>query len=231
MLIDWVEVFQPLTKKGNWHWGEDGKVRMNFTALFSDSSWLQTGPLIAGIEGKNFDCSLLHIYHTHVFKSQAIHSFCHECYKVVVRLEVLAQVHKMAEWQRGVFDNRDIPCKVGAEKRTYVGRDWGAYFYCRGLEEGRNRYQEVRKWVDDELGEDVDVILKRGCTEFEISLGDSDKWKMIDRQEEVEAEGEKVIDYIAKKSLHEVIDDHTSQNWNEWAVLTRKPVTYHEEGE
>ena len=228
MLVDWVEAFQPLTKNGNWHWGVDGRVRMNFTGLYHDSPWMQTGPLIGGLEGKNFDCALLHIYHNNVFKQQAIHSFCHNCYKVVITLISLDQVLKVEEWQRSVCDENEWPCKVGAEKRAYAAKDWGAYFYCRGLDEGRERYKEVRAWVDENLGEDVKVILKRGCTEFEITLGDSDKWEMVDRQLEAEAEGEEIIDYDAVKALHGVIDEHTHNNWDEWAVHTRKPVTYHE---
>jgi len=98
-----------------------------------------------------------------------------ECYKVVVGIETLEQVHKMAEWQHST----GWACKVGAERRNYTQRKWGAYFYCRGVEAGRERYKEVREWVDENLGKDVKVFLKRGCTEFEQHMGDSDKWEKL----------------------------------------------------
>ena len=86
----------------------------------------------------------------------------------------------------------------------------------------------MREWVDNNLGEDVEVFLKRACTEFEIALGDSDKWEMIDRQDEVEEEARKVIYYEPERSLQDVVDTHTYQNWNEWAAKTIAPITYHE---
>jgi len=231
MLVDWVAAFEPLVARGNWHWGMDGKVRMNFTALQSETPWLQSGPLVQGDEEPLFDCAMLHIVFTHVFKQRAVPTFCHNCYKVVIVPTDLDQVEKIGEWQRSTCEDNGWPCKTGAEVRPYVKRKWGAYFYCRGLEEGRERYKAVRKWVDDNLGEDVDVFLKRGCTEFEIALGDSDKWEMIDRQDEVEEEARKVIDYKPERSLQDVVDTHTYQNWNEWEGKTRVPITYHEEGE
>ena len=174
---------------------------------------------------------MLHIMFTHVFKQQGVPSFCHNCYKVVIAPTDLDQVEKIGKWQRSTCEDNGWPCKVGAEVRPYVKRKWGAYFYCRGLEEGKERHRLVREWVDGNLGTDVRVFLKRGCTEFEIALGDSDKWEMINRQDEVEKEARKVIDYKPERSLQDVVDTHTYQNWNEWEGKTRAPITYHEEGE
>ena len=228
MLVDWVEAFLPLTKRGNWHWGLDGKVRMNFVALQDDSPWIQSGPMICGVEDISLDCAMMHIFFNYVFKQRGIHSFCHDCYKVVIQLENVEQAGMVEGWQRGECEENGWPCKVGAERRKYVARDWGAYFYCRGVEHGKEMYGIVRKWVDDNLGKDVGVILKRGCTEFEMVLGDSDEWKMIDRQLEVEAEADDVIDYTPVKAQSDVIDDHVYEGWKDWVRQTRKPVTYHE---
>jgi hypothetical protein len=231
MLVDWVEAFQPLVKLKNWHWGEDGKVRMSNTALASETPWLQSGPLIDGFEELSLDCALMHIFHTHVFKSRGIHSHCYECYKVVMYPNNLEQVDKISKWQRGALTDLGWPCKVGADKRAYTSHLWGAYFYCRGIDEGRARQKIIKDWAVENLGDDVKVILKRACTEFEISLGPSDKWEKLDQQDEVEKESEDVIDYDVLRIGADVIDTHVYQIWNVWESQTRSPVTYHEDGD
>ena len=95
MLVDWVEAFEPLVGRGNWHWGMDGKVRMNFTALQSETPWLQSGPLVQAGEEELFDCAMLHILFNYVFKQQGVPTFCHNCYKVVVAPTDLEQVEKI----------------------------------------------------------------------------------------------------------------------------------------
>jgi hypothetical protein len=173
-----------------------------------------------------FDCGYLTHIHNLVFQQKAVHSFCMECYKVVIMPETLEQVHKIAEWQ----NSTGWPCKVGAERRNYTQRKWGAYFYCRGVEHGRERYKDVREWVDENLGEDVKVILKRACTEFEQHLGDSDKWEKLPHQDEIEAEALKVFDYHpADNTQCETIQHHVWDVWEAWDEDNQAPVTYHEE--
>lgn len=231
MLVDWVEAFLPLVRGKNWYWGVDGKVRMKITALQADSLWLHSGPLIPGLEELGLDCAMMHIFHGNVFQAKGIHSFCHNCYKVVIEPRGLEDVDKIAKWQRETCDSLEWACKVGMEHRNYVPRHWGAYFYCRSVKEGRAKYKVVRDWVDTNLGKEIKVYLKRGCTEFEISLGPSDKWAMLDRQLEVEEESKDIIECEPIKARCEAIDDHTRQKWNVWETQTQKPVTYHEEGD
>ena len=179
------------------------------------------GSIEAGV-----DCSLLTIMHNQAFSRQAVHSYCMECYKVVVCPSSLKQVHKIAEWQSGL----GVACKVGAEVRNYTQRVWGAYFYCRGLEEGRERYKQVREWVDENLGEDVRVFLKRACTEFEQHMGDSDKWEKIPHQDELEAEAIEVIPPRLPENIQaEVVKHHVWDVWEQWDKDNQPPVTYHDE--
>jgi hypothetical protein len=228
MLFDWVAALEPLTKRG-WGWGVDGKFRLAFYTQPSDTPWLHSNNHIPGSREAGVDCGLLHIYHNQIFKQQGVHSFCMGCYKVVVKPKTLEQVHKIADWQQ-LGEAKNWACKVGAERRNYTDRDWGAYFYCRGVEEGRERFKAVRKWVDENLGEDIVVILKRGCTEFENNMGASDKWEMLPQQLEVEEEGRKLIDYTPMGPPQAAaIQHHVYDVWDDWNRQTRKPVTYHEE--
>ena len=229
MLIDWVAALAPIADKKGWVWGLDGKFRpLAYTQTYN-TPWLHTQTSIAGMKEASLDCGVLTIMHNHVFNKKAVHSFCMECYKVVVVLETLEQVHQMADWQQTACVDNEWPCKVGAERRPYTQRVWGAYFYCRGVEEGRERYKAVRAWVDENLGKDIKVFLKRACTEFEQHLGDSDKWEKIPRQDEIEAEGREVIAF--EPSLlgqSKIIQHHVWDTWNEWDKDNQSPVTYHE---
>lgn len=229
MRLNWVKAFHPLTRQGGWHWTAEGKLKMNTPAQPSETPWVLAPTRIPGINEIGMDCGLLHSFFNYATQKQSVHSFCMDCYKVVIMPETKEQVHKIAEWQ----DGTGWSCKVGAEIRNYVkDRAWGAYFYCRGLEEGRERYKEVRKWVDGNLGVNVRVILKRGCTEFEQALGDSDKWELIPGQEILEEEFSSIIDYEpgtypqAPAIIHHVWD-----KWDEWEKEQVHTITYHEEEE
>jgi len=225
MLINWVAALEPLARSG-WMWGTDGRFRMSNPSQPYDTPWLHNPVRIPGSKDAGGDCGLFTHYHNYVFQQKGIHSFCMECYKVVVIPESLAQVHKIAEWQDGL----SVACKVGAERRPYTQRVWGAYFYCRGVEEGKERYKMVREWVDENLGKDIKVFLKRACTEFEQNLGESDKFKMLPDQELIEAEGETIFDYeTGIGSQADPIKHHVWDIWDDWDKKNQKPVTYHDE--
>ena len=227
MLLNWVAALESLTRAG-WHWGTDGRFRMTNVSQPRDTPWLHAPVHIEGMIENGFDCGYLTHMHNLVFQREAVHSFCMECYKVVVMPETLEQVHKIAEWQHGT----GWACKVGAERRPYTQRKWGAYFYCRGVEKGRERYKDVREWVDENLGKDIKVILKRACTEFEQHMGDSDKWEKIPHQDEIEAEAIKVFDYEPAESIQcEAVQHHVWDVWEAWDEDNQAPITYHEEGE
>ena len=228
MLLNYVAALAPLTGKNGWHWGLDGRFRMNNVTQAYETPWLHAPKHIPGSLEAGVDCGLLTILHNNVFQRRAVPSFCMECYKVVVVPETKEQVHKIAEWQHGT----GWACKVGAERRNYTQRKWGAYFYCRGVEEGRDRYKEVRKWVDENLGENVKVFLKRACTEFEQHMGDSDKWEKIPHQDEIEEEAlTKIFDYEPMATNQcEAVQHHVWDIWDAWEKDNQDPVTYHEEG-
>jgi len=86
-----------------------------------------------------------------------------------------------------IKENPNFWCKCGIEKRDFVPRNYGGYFYCNGLEVGRQRYKTVRKLIDDHISPDIKVILKRFCTEFEMMFGPSDQYKQPEGAKEIEA--------------------------------------------
>jgi len=108
-------------------------------------------------------CGLYHTIFHQRFKH--IHSYCRECYKVVVRPRNLVEQFDWYEVQRTILD---FPCKLGIERRGTVHGLYGAYHYFRGKEAGREGYKELRRLADKFLSLETPAILKRYCTEFEI---------------------------------------------------------------
>jgi hypothetical protein len=99
---------------------------------------------------------------------------CQHCWKVVVAPDTVEQLFQLEQLELQM----DVPCKCGIELRDYTPRHYGGYFYNNSIEEGRDKYELVRTLVDKEIkdGKDISVILKRGCTEFELLRGPSPFW-------------------------------------------------------
>ena len=159
---------------------KNGKLKISFPAW--DSIWIYTHPDFAS------RCLLYH----HVFfeEYKHIHSYCRNCYKVVVKPRNIVEQFNLYEIQREI----GCACKCGMEVRHTTNNLWGGYFYNRGLEAGREKYREVRELVNKHLSPETPVILKRYCTEFELGpdgLGPSDKTPDVtpeERQWELEVE-------------------------------------------
>ena len=105
-------------------------------------------------------------------------------------------------------------CKCGVEQRDFVPRNYGGYFYCKGLEVGLARYQTVRNLVDEFISPDVDVILKRFCTEFELMLGPSDKYQPPDWADEREKQIWETTEFNDPAFIQpKYVRDHAIQYW------------------
>ena len=173
--LDVIKKIQPmLEEKGYMVRSEDYKIVPRLVGIGANAPWayIQTYPP-----------SRCEIYQKVFFQCMNhIHSHCRECWKVVVRPKTLEQLFKLYEQQKQM----GVPCKCGLELRPTVCGNYGGYFYTRSKEEGLERYKEVRAMVDEHLGKDVVVLLKRYCTEYEIgpgSFGDSSKTPDITKEE------------------------------------------------
>lgn len=177
-------------------------------------------------------------------KIQFVPEYCMGCWKVVVRPKTLKQLFALEKLQKEM----NLPSKCGIEVRNYVPALYGGYFYNRSKEQGQECYEKVREAVNacPELGEDIDIYLKRACTEMEQKFGETDKWKDVtDEQREIEKTVLSLIAYDPsgqKQPPHFVA--HVHKTWIEWAFqhgdetykeytngLPIEPaaVTYHEE--
>lgn len=240
MAQDIVEHFRPLWERSGFKLRDDGKFAGNPQSAVE-------GPWHYVKHYWQWDCYTWHhvvfdiFGKTKVLGYPFVPSKCHHCFKVVVRPQTLKQLFLLESLQKAL----DRPCKCGIEVRDTVHGLYGGYFYNNGLEEGLQRYKEVRKAINEfeGLGPEVPVTLKRACTEFELACGPSDQWVITPEQLKIE---EMVDKYLVKDDVVRTQPDHVIRHvhrqWIEWAwksgdptyaeftngqPLTKPPVTYH----
>lgn len=111
---------------------------------------------------------------------------CQTCFKVVVRPQTLKGLFALEKIQIAL----NHPSKCGLEVRPYVFGIYGGYFYNQSFADGAKCYKMVTEAIKNDgylgphikeyekkLGREL-IVLKRGCTEYEMALGDSDKWTL-----------------------------------------------------
>jgi hypothetical protein len=219
--LDWIETMRPAQAQG-WIWNDDGVLRKFATGQAVDTPWRHS---TVRIPGAKRDCKYLQMIFELVLKNvRAVPKFCMECYKVVVYPRHLGDVAKIETWQQD-GDSKQYACKVGADKRGYTRSPWGAYWYCRGPVEGRERLEYVTRWVRKNLGDDVEVFLKRGCTEYENEMPESDKWEYHEFAERLENEAEELIDPgPILQGQPDVIAHRIHKEWLAWARSVDRPT-------
>jgi len=177
-----------------------------------------------------------------------IPTLCLACWKVVVRPKTLLELFKLYNLQVGMNEKEDVACKCGIEiDRPYVHALYGGYFYCHEKESGLERYSQVRKLVDEQMGKHVPIILKRYCTEYELKYGDSKGYKQPKAAKTWEELMDKyfvsgpkstqqpqitVADVMERWIRHaEINGDETVLMFNNGEHLFRQVRSYHKEAE
>lgn len=233
---DMASLLAPLSDQG-WKWDaaiERLVIPGNSNFLNFNTPWCHA----KGTPHKH--CSLDHMVLFNIYG--IIPPRCQHCWKVVVAPNTVKQLFDLEQLEL----RKDVPSKCGIELRDYTPRHYGGYFYNHSLEEGREKYELVREAMDKEIegGKDIDVILKRGCTEFELVKGPSPFWCTT-------KEEERLIDIIdsyvempqGNKPQSELIKQNVRIKWLYWAFangdktykmfnggqnLYTPPVLYHE---
>jgi len=116
--------------------------------------------------------------------------------------------------------------KCGIELRWYTPKLYGGYFYNNSLDEARECYEYARKAVDEHIGKDTSVALKRGCTEFELIKGPSAGWIMTDEEYRIDEELEIMIDTYSPVTTgqSEWMLAQVHSRWIEWAFKHQDPT-------
>jgi len=233
--LDLKKKLEPLLR-GQYHARmEDGKFVPNLPAMGIEAPWVY-------VKASPARCDIYHRVLFDVLK--IIPSYCRECYKVVVAPRTLVELFDLYELQR----ESGFYCKCGIELRKTDVKLYGGYFYCQGLEEGKERYKQVRALVDEHLSPETGVVLKRYCSEYEIgpdNQGPTDELPDL-TQEELEFEeyvinhfppvgfGTKQPDYLTAGVMVDWIHhaymhgDPTYAEFTDGSPLFKPVVTYHE---
>jgi len=179
----------------------------------------------------------------YVFRPLCVPSHCHHCWKVVASIENVQQLFEVDE----LMAHLGYESKCGGELRGSTPRTWGAYWYTRSIEEGRARHREVKGLMaQNEILKDVEVILKRGCTEYEVDKvqGGTDKWRITPDQEHLEKlfydlvlfdepftqQPEVIVDIKQQWIDHAAaLGDPTAELFNDGKPIIQPIKTYHED--
>lgn len=141
---------------------------------------------------------------------------CQECWKTVATPNTFKQLLEIEDIQ----SQMGVPCKCGIELRDYTPKHYGSYFYSNSFDEGRERYEQVRQIVDENVtgGKSLPVILKRGCTEFEMIKGPSPFWHMTPEEQEMYEFVKGHVEMPKVNALQpEMMKNHVRTTWALWA--------------
>ena len=143
---------------------------------------------------------------------------CMTCWKVCMGLPNFASLLEL----ENLLKDMSWPCKCCIELRDYTPRHYGAYFYNSSLEEGRDKYDTIVKIVKEYMtdGEKIakDIILKRGCTEFELIKGPSPFWHRTPAEEKMYDMLVAHVDVPKNQSKQpEIMKNYVRQGWALWA--------------
>lgn len=168
-------------------------------------------------------------------------TYCQNCWKVVVFIPTVEKLFDLYELQHDL----EHQGKCGLEYRKTDERRYGGYFYNWGKEEGLKCYEKVRRAVDKELGEDINVILKCSCSEYEVHNGPPEEWVPSEKQLVIEEEFRRwvvmsdvkhrqtryMVAYVMLKWLHHAchIGDLTYKAFTDGNSLVKTMKTYHDE--
>jgi len=125
---------------------------------------------------------------------------CHNCWKIVVRPRNLKAAFDLYD----VMCELDYPSKVGWEDRKTVFGNFGAYFYNASLEEAKTKFAVITEAIrdipllqDPYTGKDIQPLIKRGCTEYEMKHGPSNEWEMTEEAKQKQ----RLLDSVVNKDL------------------------------
>lgn len=217
------------------------------------SSDYNTNWLFVGYTTSLRDCYLWHSVMFNCF--DLVPEFCKlRCYKVVVKvrnfLEAIQFYNALNAGPRTTGGLMPMHGKVGIDERFYTDGHFNGFVYCDGLKDALEKYEVVRKIVDELIptGKDIDVIVKRSCTEFERKCGATDEpfWQSMTEEElDIQHRIENIMrsqqqsatqpDWLKNRIVTKMVkwaNTFSDKSWvgyfNAGDILTMKAVTYHD---
>jgi hypothetical protein len=188
-----------------------GKYRANAIALDTDRPWVYT------VTDPDMYCGFyLLVFDVGGFVPRR----CMKCWKVCAAPRTVDELFKIYALQTEVMVPSKWPCKCGMDLRSYTPHRYGAYWYCQSKDQGLNRYERIRKLIDERISPDLPLILKRYCTEFEMKLGPTDKYQKPADADEIEDAIAAVVNWkdgMISAPQPESVKRHIMRRWIERA--------------
>lgn len=172
----------------------------------------------------------------HVYVKSAVPQGCSACYKVKIAPRTLREL--VAAW--GIGKKIECTSKWGVDLgNSHSQNIYAGYFFTAGLEGARAIYRVVRETVDAHplLGPNIDMSIKRGCSEYEAALGPSDQYTFAPELTALEAYLRKQFHDSKGEGLRPVpmahwldvafrVGDDTYLDFTQGRRLRPKTVTY-----
>jgi hypothetical protein len=217
-------------------------------AMDANANWL-----FFGTQTLLRDCRLWHGGWFNHF-NQFVCEFCKlRCYKIVVKvrdfMEAIQFHNLMLSLPYIEGDLVTFSGKVGMDERYYTDSIFNGFIYCDGLVDAQMKYHRVRRLIDEHLleGENIPIIIKRSCTEFEKAHGPTDApfWQSMTQEElDFQRHLEDIFiselscsrqpDWLKNKIIAKLARWANTCGDKSWAeyfgsdYLTMKAVTYHD---
>lgn len=132
-----------------------------------------------------YPCKKLLFLFEHIYERAQVPWICRNCYKVKIKPRTVRELVAVLD----ATVRKPYPSKFQPDIDVPYSPDlYGAYFYADGLEQVRSIYKDVRATLDgDERLKSVQMVIKRGCTEYEMHCGPSDRYTFPDGLAEIES--------------------------------------------
>lgn len=97
---------------------------------------------------------------------KAISGYCMDCYKVLVEPRTAVDLFRLLLIDEKLVLPLNNTRKYTVEARPHCSGAYKVFFYCRGMEDGKEVQRIVQEAVSGHVSSAIPVKLKRGCSEF-----------------------------------------------------------------
>lgn len=102
-------------------------------------------------------------------KFNIIPEYCFNCYKVTLYPRTVLELIKVFILFNKINLPNDNMRKCIVELRPEISGTYKCFIYCKSLGEASMVMDNVRLMVDNNLSEELPIVIKRGCSEYEAS--------------------------------------------------------------
>lgn len=148
----------------------------------------QPGPWLSNGVPEMFPCSpLFRFLFMQAYRRSCVPWGCRNCFKVKIQAATLRQLLALREVAASMPYAAKCGLELGLRQSSGI---YAAFFYLDGIEGARAAFHELRRMVDGhpELGDKTPMLIKRGCTEYEMACGPSDRYTFAPELADVEAD-------------------------------------------